>query len=845
VKEREIVMIGLGAFGSKVNEDFRALLADRRSLMSPAEQDRVGVFQVDFPCDAPFDFEAYHAAIETAVRNSYSRNNNLPFDFYLVGNLGEIGVAMQAVDIAYLLHVMDGSGILRIEDSEQPGSVVSFLTYSDLLGSSRAYTQDQVSAFAWFLERCVAAARERRYEPPYADPNGKGFSPVLRQPFDRNYLFQTPGDDATIHDQTAKVFCERLFIELMVLEPDYKRNIRKAQRNLADTDAPFCSFCFYQVPRLADMQRYMLKFRYEDFCLDLSRGKPLPSATEKSLKEKFLRLFDLKPGKEGEFPIERLAFVFKRRHASSFEGVIRSYAGSAAALVDHVDTCEQGIREIIARLDDSVLTMLREEFTHIKDVFLEGTRILFQAPALYGYFNYYLDFLEELRGHVLAWSESTISSDFEADKAAFASAVEKVKARLAILDAKPAIRLPVFAPLRREITERLLGSLPYHLLIDAALKEKLAEYLRIDYLDPARNSDHPLHVLDELIASLRGFIAQLGGRQSYVKEKLRLIDGMLDFYYVKSYSNSEGNRKVMERVALKYFSETRKRDLRSRYQKEIYNRWKQTFRDNAEFLHREEDFLIAINRDADQMLKSQEITSLLEIDREASSSFCSRLDADIRISLDRLAERSFLRIASRRGREDQLIIAPRSDGQDDLAEAVSRMSASSRSSEAEEWDSVLPIAREFTLGSVLFLREMLFMPVESMAKWERIKQYASSDIERREASLYHTAASESAEAARNPAGSPLTRREKAVRLVVKEFLGREPLLELYAKVTDGTATEVTDEVVEALARRASTRDVLSLLSDDDLRRTAREFDVIAGLEKARTINNIERFIDSL
>jgi len=844
MKEREFVMIGLGVFGKKVNEDFKSLFADRRSLLAPAEQERIGIFQVDFPCDAPFDFDAYHEAIEGVVRNSHSRNNNLPFDFYLVGNLGEPGVAMQVVDIAYLLHVMDRSGILRIEDTERPGSVVSFLTYSDLLGSSKAYSEDQVSAFVWFLEQSRAVSRERNYQPEYADPNGKPFAAIHRQPFDRNYLFQTPGDEVTIMSQTARVFCERLFIEFMIIGPDYKYNIGMVQRNMFDVDAPFCSFCFYQVPRLADLQRYMLKFKFEEFCLDLSRGKPLTSSLEKSLWEKFRRLFDLEPGREGEFPAGRVAGIFQRRYASAFSGAIVPYVGGGD-VGDYISRCEDNFRNVVAKLDDNLLTFLREEFGHIKQVFIEGTRSLFQAPALYGYFAYYLEFLEELRELVKGWAATDIVSDAEKDRKAFSDAFEATMEKLAVLEAKPILHFHLFAPLKKELVERLLGALPFDLLVRAGVKEKLGEYLRADYLDPARNSDHPLHVLDELIESLKGFIAELSSRHLYAKEKLRLIDGMLDYYYVKSYSNSADNRKTMERVSLKYFSETRKRDLRSRYQKEIYNRWKQTFRDNSEFLHREDDFILEIKRNSDQMLNSQEITAILEVDREAYSVFCGHLEADMHLSLDRLAERSFKRVMSKIGREDELIINPRSDDQDDLASVVSQMRDAGRSSETAEWDTVFPIDREFTLGSVLFLRELLFMPIDSLAKWDRLRDYSGSDVKRREASFYSAPKAQSLAALKMDKGQGLTRRQKAIRMMVKEYLPGDQLLALHARVSGSKATDVTDEVIEALARQVAQKDVLALLSDDDLRRVAREFDVIAGIEKARTVKNIEHYLDSL
>jgi hypothetical protein len=846
--EREVVILGLGALGKKVNADLKALLSDRRSLLPASDQDRIGVFQLDLECDAPFDFEDCHGRIEGATRNSYSRNNNLPFDFYLVGNLGESAVALQAVEIAYLLHVMDRSGILRIEDAERPGSVVSFFTYSDLLGSSKAYSEDQVSAFVWFLQRCGEVSKARNYQPPFMDPNGKPFSPVLRAPFDRNYLIQTPGDEAMIMEQTARVFCERLFIELMILEPDYKRNVRKAQRNMTDSDSPFCSFSFYEVPRLADLQRYMLKFRFEDFCLELAKGRPLAPSVEKSVHEKFRRLFDLEPGKEGEFPADRIAGIFRRHYANAYKSAIVPYVGGGDT-AKYAEVCEANILSATESLGDAMLAFLRDEFASMKGTFIDGTRVLFQAPALYGYFAYYLDFLEELREQVKSWASTDFASDAEKDRTAFAEALAATRERLEALDKSRVLRFPLFVPLRRELAERLLAALPFDRLVDAGVKDKLGEYLKSDYLDPSRNSDHPLHVIDELVGSLRRFIAELSERQAYVKERLRLIDGMLDCYYVKSYASAAENRKTMERVALKYFSETRKSDLRSRYQKEIYSRWKQTFRDAAEFLHREEDFALEIKRNADKMLRSQEITALLEIDREASSNFCSRLDSDIRLSLDRLAERSFKRIQSRLGREDELIINPRTDEQDDLAGVVARMGESGRSTETAEWDAVLPIDREFTLGAVFFLRELLFMPVDSLAKWDRLKDYAGSDIKAREASLYGAMARRR-ETPRDSANATtlagaLTRRQKAIRMIVKEHLPGDVVLGLYGKAVGARAPEVTDGVVEDISRRISPIEALDLLTDDDLRRVAREFDVIAGLERARTIKNIVHYIDSL
>jgi hypothetical protein len=855
--EREIVLIGLGRFGKKVNADFTTLLADRRSLLPPAEQERIGVFQVDIACDSPFDFEAYHNLIESVTRNSFSRNNNRPFDFYFVGDLGEIGVALQAIDIAYLLRVMNKSGILRIEDDERPGSIVSFFTYSDLIGSTSAYSKDQVSSFVWFLERSAEIARSRSYQPGFSGPNGKSFPPIAAQPFDRNYLSQTPGDEETIMSQSARVFCERLFIELMILEPEYKRNIRKTQRNLSDAEAPFCSFSFYQVPRLADLQRYMLKFRFEEFCLDLAKGKPLLPSQEKSLREKFRRLFDLEPGKEGAFPSDRIAGIFLRRNSRDLKKAIVPYVGGGD-VQDYVAKCTENARTATAKLDDALQRLLREEFVSMKASFIEGTRVLFQVPALYGYFAHYIDFLEEIRGYIRSWAQTDFAADAEKDRAAFTKALEDGKKKLAELDAAKILQFPLFAPLKKELAERIIASLPYDLLIAAGISEKLGEYLKTDYLDPKLNSDHPLHVLDELIGSLSGFIEKISSRQAYVQEKLKLIDGMLDYYYVKSYVSASDNHKTMERVAFKYFSETRKHDLRNRYQKEIYNFWKQNLSASAEFLHQDEDFVREIQRNADKMLKSQEITSLLEIDRNASAKFFSALGDDIHLSLDRLAERSFRRVQSHIGREDELIVVPKSEDRDDFAVAIAAMCESARSSEAEEWDRALPIEREFTVGSALFLRERLFMPIDTLVKWEQLKDYAKSDIKSREASLYQAKPSRGGEAPHGPASAtaapsgaqgaaaePLTRRQKAVRMIIKDYMSGDRVLELYGQYVGARAGSVTDEVIEELARKAVSSELLPLLNDDDLRRVSREFDVIAGIQRARTIKNIEHYLDSL
>lgn len=800
-----VLLLGLGRFGQTVLDG-----------LAPGGRRRDGFHPLPWAADGSFAEGELKRRILDLLEPVEAYQRREPFSIQLIADLGEPGPALHILDCGRLVRILERDNLLFIRHDRTPGQVAAFITFSERLGQTDEYGELEVQAAAHFLSSASSA---------------EDF------PFDRCYLHMTPGGPTMVGMQSSEVFRERILLEANFIPAPHLRNILvQAQSRREECKGIFSSFSFIQVPRLSELERFHVRYSFEDLALGLGLDPPLQPSIRTALQEEWLATMDLPRGQEDRFPTERMAGLIARQ-----------------TLTQSVASPEE-MRQALHENEATLIRLIEAEFIDIKSKIQEGIDLLFQVPRLYGAFATYLDFLKVLQEKLLSWRKSK-GSTTTPDAATLDALLESVRRRLDLVEKSRVLNLPSFRTIKEEAKSLALRSRGIRKYLEdsafAQLDRKLAEFL-----DPSLNlhSAHPL--IEEAISDLSRFIQNLKEEKARSSRRLEVLEGLIQAYYVRAPLDSVRFGKLLERLTAKVFPESKRSDLWDSYRNEVYAQWKREFGLGRQFLNREDSFAEHITAAARRLHDSPSISAALETSGLGEEEFHTRLANELSADLDQLIRRTFRPANDTSMLRSFLLFVPDSHLQDSLSEATATW--------VRQGAEQIPIKREASLGSVIAIKEWHFLPLADLALWatissklpdnaaelardvfsEGVTESPSGRSQSEVAAISNSAGlADGSGSASEPAVSLSERKLYLLSNLLGGLVERGRLESLWSRHMGALPFKGLDEAsLRDLADKMGIRAVLEELGEDDLRKLAHDINVLGGSNKEQSVELLSRKI---
>ena len=431
-RQREVILIGLGKFGSHVN-NYLMNLIDERKYQLGSNINSVNLHYLSFDSDDVFHSADIIRTITDAVKESqgYKRGEN--FSYFIFGDLYEAITSKFAIDYAYIPHLLNSSAgrVIPLE------KVIGFFTFSDQIGVSEKVSDESMSLIYHFFKRLEALNASNTYEVPYKDVNDKPYADIKTPngPFERNYMLITPGDSSSVSKETGNVFAERIFYELFYLTQTYEQIQIEHQAEIVSEQnykKNFSSFAMVEIPRIYEIQKHYLKYSLENKILNSFLSDDIKGTDIPEFEKAFFQMVDVPYANGKRFPIDRAVKLFIEDNKNEFKSVLVKFISRKSHdLKNYIQECKKRIEEKTEKLNSRYDQFVIEELSAMFKTLEGGFVDLFRINRLTGNINSYITFIKKLKETFENWEQDLsiyANSDIEIDlDNAYENAEKKIK----------------------------------------------------------------------------------------------------------------------------------------------------------------------------------------------------------------------------------------------------------------------------------------------------------------------------------------------------------------------------------------------------------------------------------
>ena len=854
--EREVILIGLGNFGQKVVSLFNDLMYERKYQLTP-EQDTKIVHSIVFPVNQPFNFTKINSDIARLVEKSDARRYSQPFSYIIVGDLAENGTATYAVDYATCPWLFEQANTLRKRD------VLGFFTFSDEVGAVESCTPETMALIANFFKKIEKIDHDNYFQAPFTDPNGQPFNkvPCPYGPFDRNYILVTPGGKSAVENETSLVFAERLFYELYYLSDRYENLAASVQADRNDRDGScFSGFSMIQVSRLDELQHYYLKYILEEQITNflLADGVKGSESGLEYIQKTFFDMLDI-PFKEKDFPIDRAINLFIKLKRNELSNMLNIYeSNSNTDVKEYISICKENIDSKLNDLASQYDEFIRNEMDWmLNKTLIEGFKNLFKINNLVGNISTYIQYVELIRDRFASWTGSLKRILAEVSEVSLDEDFEKVEEKIKAIQKSPLYKIPIFIPIRKLLIRNAIYSLPVEKYIRNVIKKNLTQSLIVQWEDSSVNSRNPVKDCNEVISDLLAMKAKIEERRNQAISKKQFIENIPHYYYIISQKDEEDYSALLRKIESINFGTGTKSKI-EQLAIDSFKRWT----GKAEYLQDITKNLSKFIAHIDAYVENECVNGFGHIDSDTEE--FSRYSKDaVRNMNDRarlLCEKSFHTNSSTDYiLGDKIILNPLLDNEDFLSREIKQNTTNINS---------LEIPREFTLGSVIYFQDFMYLNRTSLQKYDNLKPYENVPVQ---APIYIQPGSatvaktkvESKPVTTEPVTSytiskptptvstpvapakpvevsneELTLENKYVRSIILDVYTKAMTSSLYNQKFQENYSELTSGQVNRLAKIMSIEEALNNLDDIQLQDYAREIEVRIVADRKQQIELI-------
>ena len=820
---KDVILVGLGEFGARTVETFNNILDERKYQMPKELVDKVRVHGFVFKGDKSFNYTEVSDRILGRLVDTETHKFNGKFSYVFVGDISEGITAKYGFVYSMLPSIFDQNKI-AMKDKD---SVLGFFTFSSMLGRQIACGDEKLRAMSSFFRQFSRAAESHSYTPPFKDKSGKPLGEVscALGPLSRNYIVATPGDQDAVTTMTSQVFAERIFYELFYLSESYKKLAGELQpKRFASPESVFCTFSMIQISRIAELQKYFLKCTLEDRVTDFLLRDGLSGTHLEKFEDNFFRTMDIPT--DGEFPIETAVEIFMRNRKGDVTRLFPSYIGRVRNdFRDYVEDCRRKIDETVSKLKDYYDAFATKEIEEMLKTLEQGLTNMFRIDGLKGNINTYIKYVEDLAAKFDGWKDSLRRVVDEAEEIRIEDSIKAVEERVAALQSSALYKIPLFIPVRRMLIESAILSLPLKEYLRSLIKRNIAMSFLVQWSDEGPNSRNPTGICRELSEDLRQMRRRLEEKRSQSKIKRDFIRKLPSFYYIISQMGQEEYEGLLDRIESRNFGPARISDI-ERAAKNLFNNWTQSPdgepKDRQEITKDPTGFIKHVDSFMDGECRSR--FGEIEPMSESFHAFAGSAVEKMLTLSEQLSKGSFFTEDTTNYLEDRkILVRPETQGDsDELCVLLDDLG---------DIDDKEDVRNEFTLGSVAYFHDHLYMDYRKLQQYESLfKEFDGCGDE----PLSFVDAGEAAATGARGAGTEaeddeLDTAAEYKRAALLDYMTGETRRELYNRAFASRGArldgEPTATQVNALALALTMDEVFSTMDRDALQDYARDMEI--------------------
>ena len=845
--QREVIIIGLGKFGKTVSNNLAHMIEERRIQLGKIANSVIPHY-IDFEGDEVFHSTDYENKILESIECSQAYKNGEEFSVIFTGDLYENSTAKYAVDFAYLPHLLQQVTAFKFNE------VIGFFTFVDQLGVVESTSEETFALICKHFNRLEKINSKNLYEVPFNTLLNKKLKdiPSPAGPFNRNYVLLTPGKSKSVTDETAVIFAERIFYELFYLSEklrEQSHNWISEVNDKRNSDKNLSCFSMVQIPRINEIQKYYLKYLFEEKIVSTFLQDPLKGTDEEYFRAKFFDMIEV-PAKSDEFPIERASQLFINRYRENFSRILNFYiSGKNRDFTAYITECKK-------RIEDTVFDMLpryddfaQEETDYFFITLKKGFENLFKIDRINGNFKTYISFVTDLKVKLEKWesslkriSEGMEIYDIEND-------FENANREIERLQKKKILSFFPIRPIRQKLIENAILSLPVEKYLDSLIRQNLAKSLYEYWKSISEKGKSPVDECNKILTNLNNILERFEDKEKYLLEKIQFIENMNNSYYILPiFEVKDDYAKLLERIKNRNFGAHNLKNIKDVTSNAIklYVSGKDIFditQNPSEFINFIENDFINENKHLFSEIE-EKIEEFYNFSKQAVQETKTKTENINAISFETVGTSLF---------QNETMLVPKNIKPDYLTEEIDAKFDGSLEK--------LEIPKDFTLGSVVYFKDYLYMSQKSLKKKDFLETFRNTESALPE---YDNSLTEkiiiSDEVKNDEFESPSTMQRdetcnpphesteenntgdtwKYTRAILMFYVDSKKVIEIYNRTFDSSKELLDDEEIEKLAKEISLEDSIHEMSDDRLFEFAKDNDVRICEDRIKQENLILR-----
>lgn len=812
--QREIILVGLGKFGETVSNNLVHMI-DERKIQLGKIANSVILHTINFADDSVFHSTDYMNEILETVKDSSAYKNGEKFDFIFTGDFYENATSKYAIDFAYLPYLLQ-----QTTGGFKLGEVIGFFTFAAELGITEKVPDETLSLICKHFTHLDTINKKDTYQVPYKTVMDKTFKNVDSStgPFNRNYVLVTPGKSNVVASETGIVFAERIFYELYYLEEklsEQRHNHIAAINNRENSDKNLSCFSMVQIPRINEVQKYYLKYLFEEKIVSSFLQEPIEGTDSEYYFSKFFEMIDISY-KDDNFPIDRAVKLFINRYIERFSHLLNYYISDARSdFKEYIKDCKK-------RLEKTIFNSLPlyDDFAHKEtDYFFitlkSGFENLFKVDRLNGNFKTYIQFVEALQNKLEQWQDSLKSISECSELIELEHDFEKATKRIEHLQKKKILSFILFRNIRQKLIENAILSLPVEKYLESLIKQKLANSFYEYWKTLVELKKSPIEECKHILENLNNLRTRFEEKEQYLLNKIKFIENMNNSYYIlPMFEVSDDYKKLLQRIKNRNFgphNSQRMKDAVSNALK-LYIADKDIYgitQNPTEFINFIENFI----------QNNKKLFSDTEEKIDEFYDFSKRAVEETKYKTENINSISF-ETSGTSLFQNEIILTPNNMKPDCLSEEFD-----------SKFDSSLEkveIPKDFTIGSVIYFKDYLYMSQKDMKKKDFLENYKNLETSEPQ---YDNSLKENPAASKNNTSGQININEessdlwKYTRSALIFYMQSEELINLYNKVFKDNKNILTDEEIDHLSMTIQLQEALKELSEEKLSEFAKDNDI--------------------
>ena len=813
--QREVIIVGLGKFGESVSNNLVHMIEERRVQLGKIANSVI-LHTVNFADDSVFHSTEYMNEILETVKDSAAYKNGETFDFIFTGDFYENGTSKYAIDFAYLPYLLQQTTAFKL------GEVIGFFTFAAELGVVEKCSDETLSLICKYFTQLETINKKDTYQVPYKTVMDKTFKNVDSSagPYNRNYVLVTPGKSNVVANETGIVFAERIFYELFYLAKklsEQSHNYISAINDRKNSDKNLSCFSMVQIPRINEVQKYYLKYLFEEKIVSSFLQEPIKGTDGEYYLSKFFEMIDMSY-KDSNFPINRATNLFINRYRENFSHLLSYYiSGAYSDFKEYIEDCKKRLEKTVFDLLPLYDDFAHKEIDYLFITLKSGFENLFKVDRINGNFKTYIKFIEALQTKLEGWELSLKSISEGSEVVELEKEFKKTAERIEYLQKKKILSFLPFRNIRQKLIDNAILSLPIEKYLESLINQKLAKSFYEYWKALSELKKTPIEECKQLLINLNNLEKRFEGKEQYLLNKIQFIENMNDSYYIlPMFEVSDDYQKLLERIKNRNFGPHNTQRIKDAVANalKMYIADKDIFgitQNPTEFINFIENTFIQNNIKlfADTEEKIDEFYDFAKRAVEETKYKTENING---ISFETSGTSLF---------QNEIILIPGNMKPDCLSEEIDNKFESSLEK--------LEIPKDFTIGSVMYFKDYLYMSQKDMKKKDFLENYKNLETSAPE---YDNSLKETinqnisnAQTEASKGNETVSNLWKYTRSVIMFYLQPESLISLYNKAFNDNKENLSDEEIDHLSMTIQLNEALAELTEDKLSEFAKDNDI--------------------